>query len=681
MKTFITSLLLLAVGNLVANCATIAWTNTSGGNWSAAANWSPNQVPGAADTAVITANGTYTVTFDASATIAGLTLGGSGGTQTFSLGANTLTLNGTANINSNGQFNFSGGSLTGTTGVIAGLVTWTGGVFAGGSTLTIATNGTLILDSGAGPVYGVLTNAGTIRLAGQDLVFAPCFALGTLINLPGALVDIAGDFSFDSEGGYGCGTAIIINQGVLRKSAGTGTSVINPFFSNSGVVDAESGFLNINGNGNDTTSGGTFVGAGTNLISSGTFTLNGQVTSSNLVLAGGTLAGTNGVIAGLLTWTGGSFAGNSTLTIATNGTLIINSGAGAVIGALTNAGTIRVVGADLSFAPCFAPGMLINLPGALVDIAGDFSIDSEGGFGCGTATLINQGVLRKSTGTGTSTISPIFNNYGLLDVQSGTVSLGSSYNLTNGTLNFGISSLANYGKIAFPGSPAQLAGAIGANLNSNYVPVISNSFTLISYSSYAGLFTSASLPLMGIWSTNYGPSSFSITLVDTIKLVFTIQPVNELTNSILAPVVVQVEDPSSNPVATNNVPITLSLNGSGIVNGTLAQSTDPSGKATFGNLSFTTAGPKTLLATSAGVASVTSVPFQIVPLIAQFWTNGGYLLQLNGTNGQAPVTIYASTNLLYWVPIYTNAPTNGMIQYLDSSATNYPARFYHILEQ
>jgi hypothetical protein len=36
-------LALPALGNL-AHSANITWTNTSGGNWSDAANWSPNQV-------------------------------------------------------------------------------------------------------------------------------------------------------------------------------------------------------------------------------------------------------------------------------------------------------------------------------------------------------------------------------------------------------------------------------------------------------------------------------------------------------------------------------------------------------------------------------------------------------------------------------------------------------------
>jgi hypothetical protein len=65
-----------------ADAGTITWTNTSGGFWNNAANWSPNQVPGSADDAVIASNGTYTVTLNASATINSLALGGPSGQQT-----------------------------------------------------------------------------------------------------------------------------------------------------------------------------------------------------------------------------------------------------------------------------------------------------------------------------------------------------------------------------------------------------------------------------------------------------------------------------------------------------------------------------------------------------------------------------------------------------------------------
>src|SRR5437867_1236488 len=56
--------------------ADLVWTNTAGGNWSVAANWSPNQAPSTNDTAWITNNGTYTVTVNTSITVSNLFLGG-----------------------------------------------------------------------------------------------------------------------------------------------------------------------------------------------------------------------------------------------------------------------------------------------------------------------------------------------------------------------------------------------------------------------------------------------------------------------------------------------------------------------------------------------------------------------------------------------------------------------------
>src|ERR1039457_2492438 len=85
MKTIhclLAGLALLAGGN-PAHSATITWINTSGGNWSVAANWNPNQVPTNTDTALITTPGTYTVTFDFNANPSSfyptVTLGAGGG--------------------------------------------------------------------------------------------------------------------------------------------------------------------------------------------------------------------------------------------------------------------------------------------------------------------------------------------------------------------------------------------------------------------------------------------------------------------------------------------------------------------------------------------------------------------------------------------------------------------------
>src|SRR5438552_1806679 len=84
-KGFIGCLALLSAGLVSTRGAEIVWTNLNGGVWSAATNWSPNAVPGASDNAYITNSGTYTLTLDVGATLAGLRAGGGGGTQTLAV--------------------------------------------------------------------------------------------------------------------------------------------------------------------------------------------------------------------------------------------------------------------------------------------------------------------------------------------------------------------------------------------------------------------------------------------------------------------------------------------------------------------------------------------------------------------------------------------------------------------
>lgn len=95
---------------LAAPAATLVWTNTAGGLWSTAANWLPNAMPGAGDTAIITNAATYTVTLDGAVTVNTLVLGApSGGTlQTLACGGFTLNITGTGTVNPRGYLLLEG---------------------------------------------------------------------------------------------------------------------------------------------------------------------------------------------------------------------------------------------------------------------------------------------------------------------------------------------------------------------------------------------------------------------------------------------------------------------------------------------------------------------------------------------------------------------------------------------
>jgi hypothetical protein len=160
-------LLSLLLPLVPARAATSVWTNTAGGNWSVTNNWSPNNVPAAGDTVFITNAGTYTVTVDASPTLAALTMGADSGTQILAQAANTLTLNGPSSLGTNVTYNFSGGTLAGTgTLVVQRVFNWTAGtmndtgktVFTNSATVNFSTAGTKLwrqrtVDNYAGVTY------------------------------------------------------------------------------------------------------------------------------------------------------------------------------------------------------------------------------------------------------------------------------------------------------------------------------------------------------------------------------------------------------------------------------------------------------------------------------------------------------------------------------------------------
>ncbi len=139
-------------------------------------------------------------------------------------------------------------------------------------------------------------------------------------------------------------------------------------------------------------------------------------------------------------------------------------------------------------------------------------------------------------------------------------------------------------------------------------------------------------------SANSWEASATPSLLASCKLVFTTQPTGTNAGQVIAPaVVVQIQTTAGNNIGSNNVPITLTLNGGGNLTGTATQNTDISGKATFGDLSVTNAGSKTLTAAAPGIgsglANATSISFTITPPAAVAGFTAG------PTNGVAPLTV------------------------------------------
>jgi hypothetical protein len=58
----------------------------------------------------------------------------------------------------------------------------------------------------------------------------------------------------------------------------------------------------------------------------------------------------------------------------------------------------------------------------------------------------------------------------------------------------------------------------------------------------------------------------------------------------------------------------------------------------------------------------------------------GFRFRVEGLLPNGPAILYGSTNLVDWIPLWTNAPTSGFFDWTDPGATNRAHRFYKVVE-
>ena len=492
--------LLLLVSGRPARAAAIAWTNTAGGNWSAAANWSPNQVPGAADDASIYAPGVYTVVLNANATVRSLTLGGATSQPTLTNYNQTLTFTNASAVNAGGILAWGGGSLVGTNLTVNGQFLWNNGTVF--NPLTIATNGVLNIVGGPVSLAGPLTNAGTVNwTAGTFYLYSCSQNAGPIVNLAGAQWNINCDQALNPYCATPAG-AYFQNAGTVTKSGTTGITSIGVPFNNTGTLTASAGSLKFEGGGAlggvFSAAGGTAIqfdggnfsstgmvanGPGTVQLTGGTLLLfTDQITNlglvggtvsvgpvfqggaiTNLTLAGSNLGGTN-TVAGTLSLGGGNLPG--ALTVTANGMLNLTGGTLYVEGTITNAGTVNWTGGNIYLFSCSQnAGPIVNAAGASWNIYCDQSINPY----CATpvsAFFQNAGVVRKwANNNGGSVFGVPFNNSGTVISLAGTINLtaggvlGGGFTAPLGTsIQFAAGSFSSAGMVVNGSGAVQLTG-------------------------------------------------------------------------------------------------------------------------------------------------------------------------------------------------------------------------------
>jgi hypothetical protein len=97
----------------------------------------------------------------------------------------------------------------------------------------------------------------------------------------------------------------------------------------------------------------------------------------------------------------------------------------------------------------------------------------------------------------------------MIGAQQGTLSLSFPTLEPSGSLMVGLNSASDYGKISIDGNAA-LTGIFRAELNNGFVPAAGDSFTVLSYPSSSGSFTSLELPANVGWQELFSTTSLML---------------------------------------------------------------------------------------------------------------------------------------------------------------------------
>jgi len=440
--------------------ATPTYTNSSTGTLRVAAGQTATigNIAFVNDGGTLTANGTLLFSGN-NATFNNGTLFNGGGANVI---ANNATFNGTTTST---NLELRSGSFTGgTSAVLAGTTAFTGGYFDGtwelasGQTLNGKAGGNKFLNGAA------ITNKGTLNWQSTDALYMQNGASFT----NNALHDIQATSAIVYNGG-GVPTYTNSSTGTLRVAAGETATIGNIAFVNDGGTLQANGALAFSGNNATFNAGSNFTGAGVVAINTNA-TFNGAQNSSNLSLRGGVFTGGGAVLKGSAEFSGGYLQGD--WTVAGGATLNGVDGSNKFINGatLTNEGTMAwKTGNALYFQNS---ANLANK--GTIDLQADSAMVYNGGA---AGSFVNTGLIKKTGGTGTSSIGNNlgFDNQGVVDVTSGTIQLPSNFT-NNGTLNgvgtFATNVLTNAGHVAPGGSPGTLT------LSGNYVQTAAGSFDI-----------------------------------------------------------------------------------------------------------------------------------------------------------------------------------------------------------
>ena len=503
--------------------------------------------------------------------LSGATLGGSSNQVVGVLNAVNGSISGALQVAGNAVANLNGTYLYGATDIRAnGTLNWYGGRFAQGSSLLVESNALLnLVGSAEKDIGGPMSNYGRVVWTGGSI-----YVLNDLGGWQGSIVNL-GAWEMQGDVGlyqyWGNDYGAFVNGGLFRKTAGTGSGVINlPFLNGSGALEVWSGALRFDHGqsldgmfsafpgGAIQFNNGTFAyTATTSLVGPGVFQLTGGTMTGlpdflpNLQLLGGTIYlsptyQTNGTVArldlngatlggvvqvsgvlnfnsgyigalltvnsnGVLNWNSGRFAQGSSLTVASNGLVNLQTGGEKDLGGpMMNYGTVVWTGGTFYVLNDGASWTGTIQNSGLWDDQADLPMWRW--FNNDYPVFSNSGRLRKSAGTGTSQMDVVFLSEGGIEPLSGVMSFTRGLSTTAGTMTFGLSATSSYGQVAVTGT-ASVNGGLGARLLNGYIPDPGLSFQVLNAGTLAGTFLNTNGLNVGfgrVMSASYTSASLTL---------------------------------------------------------------------------------------------------------------------------------------------------------------------------
>jgi filamentous hemagglutinin family protein len=423
-------------------------------------------------------------------------------------GLGTLATSGVVTLSGSGTKNLDGKTWN----ITAGTVGWTGGnvnLVGSGASVNVAAGARFNVatsDSTASDMRGLgtfNTAAGSILNLNSPLGSSSIYT--SRVNLAGTTNLLQGNWDFDRDSG-----GVTINvSGTVNMAGGTsivgystiGGPVVRLNFNSGSAINVTSGTATLNVNDWDLffNSPITLPAAlnvnqgGGNVTAASALTVGGAYTLSGGTLAGAGIIGLNGAF----NWGGGTVAGPGTLSTAGTSTL----GNTTALDGRTwrNSGSISIGSGTTLLLKSGA--QLANLA------AGTLSVGNVGGQGIGAGTgagsVSNAGLLDLinstiATGGGNVTNTGLLKGSGLLDLagigtlaNSGTLRIGGAgtvgtlsvignANLTGGTLELDLASLASYDRLSITGNLTQ-GGTI--SLSEGLTPFVAagDAFNVVTY--------------------------------------------------------------------------------------------------------------------------------------------------------------------------------------------------------